>query len=140
MQLVRVQLQQSQIRCDQFRRVAISVVSQLQSVRVGLQLVRVGLQLVRQVAIGSAVKLQPQGLCICYTECTWVHFSITLYIYTYIYPGYGITISYPSPTFERCRPSTCLVFFRFFLPRFSHVPLHIVGARKSVAVLFSIRP
>jgi hypothetical protein len=32
MQLVRVQLQQSQIRCNQFRRVAISVVSQLQLV------------------------------------------------------------------------------------------------------------
>jgi hypothetical protein len=50
-----------------------------------LQLVRVELQLVCQVAIGSAAKLQPQGLCICYTECTWVHFSITLYIYIYIY-------------------------------------------------------
>jgi hypothetical protein len=43
-------------------------------------LVRVELQLVCQVAIGSAAKLQPQGLCICYTECTWVHFSI-IYIY-----------------------------------------------------------
>jgi hypothetical protein len=41
-----------------------------------LQLVRVELQLVCQVAIVSAAKLQPQGLCICYTECTWVHFSI----------------------------------------------------------------
>jgi hypothetical protein len=39
-------------------------------------LVRVELQLVCQVAIGSAAKLQPQGLCIYYTECTWVHFSI----------------------------------------------------------------
>jgi hypothetical protein len=39
---------------------------------VKLQLVRVELQLVCQVAIGSAAKLQPQGLCICYTECTWV--------------------------------------------------------------------
>jgi hypothetical protein len=45
-----------------------------------LQLVRVELQLVRQVAIGSAAKLQPQGLCIYYIECTWVHFSIALYI------------------------------------------------------------
>jgi hypothetical protein len=41
-----------------------------------LQLVRFKLQLVRQVAIGLAVKLQSQGLCICYIECTWVHFSI----------------------------------------------------------------
>jgi hypothetical protein len=32
LQLVCVQLQQSQIRCNYFRRVAISVVSQLQSV------------------------------------------------------------------------------------------------------------
>jgi hypothetical protein len=48
--------------------------------------------------------------------------------------------SIPEPNFERCRPSTCLVFFRFFLPRSSHIPLHIVGARKPVAVLFSVRP
>jgi hypothetical protein len=34
--------------------------------------------LVREVAIGSAAKLQPQGLCICYTECTWVHFSFAI--------------------------------------------------------------
>jgi hypothetical protein len=46
---------------------------------VKLQLVRVELQLICQVAISSAAKLQPQILCICYTECTWVHFSI---IYT----------------------------------------------------------
>jgi hypothetical protein len=52
-------------------------------VRVELQLVRVELQLVCQVAIGSTAKLQPQGLCICYTECTWVHFSITLYTHTH---------------------------------------------------------
>jgi hypothetical protein len=47
-------------------------------------LVRVELQLVRQVAIGLATKLQPQGLCICYTECTWVHFSVCVCIYIYI--------------------------------------------------------
>jgi hypothetical protein len=50
---------------------------------VKLQFVRVELQLVRQVAIGLAAKLQLQGLCICYTKYTWVHFSITLYIDTH---------------------------------------------------------
>jgi hypothetical protein len=66
---------------SQLQTVSLFVAIRSRLVAVGwvwLQLVHVELQLVRRVAIGSAAKLQPQGLCIYYTECTWVHF---IYIY-----------------------------------------------------------
>jgi hypothetical protein len=66
----------------------VAIRSRLVAVRLGL--VAIGsleLQLVRQVAIGSAAKLQPQGLCIYYTKCT-----IAIYIYEhYLYVGWDKT-------------------------------------------------
>jgi hypothetical protein len=47
-----------------------------------LQLVRQVAIGSRRVAIGSAAKLQPQGPCICYTECTG-YILVSLYIYIY---------------------------------------------------------